>query len=186
MSLEKYLVEHCSPTLASLKTANMFSCSYDSEESLDNAICLCNQMLEDKGIELILLRCENGLALIYVCRKERLKKDLSKEGVEAFLSQYGYQSTDVNYAINMLKKRLDGFSEFPHEIGLFLDYPLGDVKGFIDNSGANCKCTGCWKVYCNECEAVKLFDKYKKCREVYSRLWNNGSRTLSQLAVKQY
>ena len=32
--LEKYLIDHCSPTLASLKTANMFSCPYESGESL--------------------------------------------------------------------------------------------------------------------------------------------------------
>ena len=31
--LEKYLIDHCSPTLASLKTANMFSCPYGSGES---------------------------------------------------------------------------------------------------------------------------------------------------------
>ena len=33
--LERYLIDHCSPTLASLKTANMFSCPYESGESLE-------------------------------------------------------------------------------------------------------------------------------------------------------
>lgn len=32
--LEKYLVEHCAPTLASLKTANLFNYSFDNEENL--------------------------------------------------------------------------------------------------------------------------------------------------------
>ena len=59
--------------------------------------------------------------------------------------------------------------------------PLEDVVGFIENAGQNYKCSGCWKVYCNECETRKLFAKYKKCREVYRRLWKQGRdiRTLT-------
>ena len=37
--------------------------------------------------------------------------------------------------------------KFPHEIGIFLGYPLADVAGFIRNKGRNCKCIGTWKVY---------------------------------------
>ncbi|MFQ9393671.1 MAG: DUF3793 family protein [Lachnospiraceae bacterium] len=28
--------------------------------------------------------------------------------------------------------------------------------GFIENSGHNYKCSGCWKVYCDECESRRL------------------------------
>ena len=68
------------------------------------------------------------------------------------------------------------------EIGLFLGYPLGDVAGFIRNRGKNCKCSGCWKVYCNELEAQKRFAQIQKCRQVYTRLWTQG-RSLWQLTV---
>ena len=67
-------------------------------------------------------------------------------------------------------------------IGLFLGYPLGDVIGFIKNAGQNCKCVGCWKVYYNECEAIKAFARFKKCTNVYVRLWNQG-RSVRQLTV---
>ena len=63
-----------------------------------------------------------------------------------------------------------------------LGYPLGDVIGFIKNAGQNCKCVGCWKVYCNECEAIKAFERFKKCTNVYVRLWNQG-RSVRQLTV---
>ena len=33
--LERYLVEHCSPTLASIKTANLFNMPYASWKELD-------------------------------------------------------------------------------------------------------------------------------------------------------
>ena len=34
MPLDRYLIDHCSPTLANLKTANLFSCRYSSQEQL--------------------------------------------------------------------------------------------------------------------------------------------------------
>ena len=88
----------------------------------------------------------------------------------------------MEYALNRLKSRIGENNEFPHEIGVFLDYPLGDVIGFITNEGRNFKCAGCWKVYCDECACRKTFEKYKKCRDVYVRLWQQG-RSVLQLTV---
>lgn len=181
--IEKYLIEHCAPTLASLKTANLFTYHYENESELFEHLDIWNSIFKDKGIELILLKQDKEFALIYVCRKSRLQNDLNKAGVSAFLEQYGYENTDVNYAISKLKARLKDVHSFPHEIGLFLDYPLGDVIGFIHNAGENCKCTGCWKVYCNECEAIRTFAKFKKCKEVYTRLWSEEKRSIMQLTV---
>lgn len=181
--LEKYLVKNCSPTLASIKTANLFSINYLGEENLKKQVQEWNDRLSSKGVSLMLLKNSNNTGLVYVCRKSRLREDLSKAGVAEFLKGYGYRSTDVDYAIERLRLRFSAQEEFPHEIGIFLNYPLGDVIGFIENAGKNSKCTGCWKVYCNECEAVKTFAKFKKCREVYSRLWSEGSKSIWQLTV---
>jgi hypothetical protein len=181
--LEKYLVSNCAPTLASLKTANLFSFRYSNIDEVYSSVEKWNKTFQNKGVELILLKVEKDYALIYVCRKARLQKDLNKSGVANFLSDYGYKKTDVDYAIDMLKSRLIASNTFPHEIGIFLDYPLDDVVGFIKNAGNNSKCTGCWKVYCNECEAVKTFSKFKKCKEVYTRLWSEGKRDILQLTV---
>ena len=73
------------------------------------------------------------------------------------LTYYGYDSTEPEKAIEKLKMRLNETTEFPHEIGLFLGYPVGDVVGFIKNKGKNFKCCGCWKVYCDQCEAERRF-----------------------------
>ena len=184
MSFDKCLVEHCSPTLASLKTANMFSYRYEDESILNSKVERWNELLGHKGVELIVLKKSDGFALIYVCRRKMLERDLAKNGVGEFLSDFGYQSTDTDYAIKKLKSRLKAHSDFPHEIGIFLSYPLGDVRGFIEQGSKNSICCGCWKVYCNECEAQKTFHKFKKCREVYSRLYTSGSRDILQLTVK--
>lgn len=180
--LDKYLIEHCSPTLASLKTANLFSYAYRCEEELHAHLQAWNEHFKGKGVSLQVLRRRQNTALVYVFRKSRLQKDLQAPGVARFLAGYGYESTDADYALDRLKGRLSDGDGFPHEVGIFLSYPLGDVIGFIENAGKNCKCTGCWKVYCNECEAVRLFTQYQKCREVYRRLWKQGMSVL-QLTV---
>ena len=81
-----------------------------------------------------------------------------------------------------LRQRLAMDGTFPHEIGLFLSYPLEDVEGFVENRGRNCKCTGCWKVYGDEQQAQRQFSRYRKCQEVYLRLWQGG-RSVEQLTV---
>lgn len=54
--LEKYLIEHCSPTLASLKTANLMNIPFESENELDLSVELLNSQLSKKGIELLILK----------------------------------------------------------------------------------------------------------------------------------
>ena len=73
-------------------------------------------------------------------------------------------------------------AEFPHEIGVFLGYPLGDVVGFIENRGKNFTCCGCWKSYGDPDAAQKHFDQLSKCTAVYLRLFHSGTPIL-RLAV---
>ena len=182
MSLEKCLIDHCSPTLASLKSASLFNYRFSSAEQLEDTISQWNSRLRGTGVELITVKASDNHALIYVFRRSGLTADLNKPGVKGFLRRYGYNTDSLDAMIERLSDRISGSDEFPHEIGLFLGYPLGDVCGFIQNNGRGCKCCGCWKVYCNECEAKKAFARFRKCREIYRRLWNGG-RTVLQLTV---
>ncbi len=103
---------------------------------------------------------------MYVCRKQRLQERLDDQEVQNFLGKYGYVQKDADYALQRLKERLAKAEGFPHEIGVFLDYPLEDVVGFIENGGRNYKCSGCWKVYCDECETRKLLQNTKMQRSL--------------------
>ena len=93
--LEEYLIGNCSPTLASLKTANLFSMPYTSEEELTEQIAFWNAQMKEKGLSVILLRQRAATALVYVCRKTRLQENILKPGVLHFLERYGYRSTDA-------------------------------------------------------------------------------------------
>lgn len=181
-SIEKELIRHCSPTLASLKTASLFSLEFTDRRELNAALRGWNIRLSDKGVAMIALRETLNRALIYVFRIKKLRSELGCPKVEHFLRKNGYNGASVGTALSTLRAHLEGLDGFPHEIGVFLGYPLDDVIGFIENKGRNCKCAGCWKVYRNECEASKTFARFKKCETVYRRLWEQG-RSVRQLTV---
>ncbi len=184
MITEALLIEHCSLTLSSLKSASLFTVKFSEFHSLKHDITLWNHRFLSKGIKLRLLKAGSSSALIYVYREDMLKKDFSDPSTQGILSRYSYSDLDIETALNRLSKRLYLYEEFPHEIGLFLGYPPKDVDGFICNEGKNCQLCRYWKVYGDKDEALQKFAKYDKCNEIYKRLWQDG-RDIMQLTVKK-
>lgn len=172
--LDEFLIRHSAPTLAGLKTANLFWYPWVSREEFQESIEKWQEIFRQKGLGLAVIRENGQRALLYVYRTSRLWQELQRKKTRAMLEQEGYTYSGPKEAIEQLKLRLCCSESFPHEIGLFLGYPEEDVEGFIENQGKNCKCCGCWKVYCNEWDARKTFCKYKKCERVYQKLFSDG------------
>ena len=82
--IEELIVKHCSPTLAGLKTGNMFSCSSCCEELLFAEIRRINICLRTKGVRLIPLKKQKDRMLLYFYRHNRLQEDLSKESAKKY------------------------------------------------------------------------------------------------------
>lgn len=180
---EELIVRHCSPTLAGMKTGNLFACTFDNAEQMKKDLRKLNRIFVKKGLRILPLRFHNNRALIYVYRPARLCRDLQHNIACQLLKECGYECGEVTErCIAQLIKRINESNEFPHEIGLFLGYPPEDVCGFIENKADGCKCVGCWKVYGDEEEAKKIFAKYKKCTDVYCTLFANG-RSIERLTV---
>lgn len=180
--LESDVIAYCAPTLAGLKTANMFSYKPLQMEGLDAEIRRANGILNEKGVFIEVLKSNDARALLYVYRRKKLEADLKREGARRLLEQCGYGDTESEACIGYLKTRFSQYRDFPHEVGLFLGYPLHDVVGFIEQKGQNYKCTGIWKVYDNEKETQQTFRKLKKCTEIYRRLFAGG-RSIRKLTV---
>ena len=180
--LDKYLIEHCSPTLASLKTANLFSMNIGAETDFQAQIDRLNDGLKSKGIVLMVLKKEGNRALVYVCRKSYLQEDLNRPGVASFMKKYGYESTDATKQSRHWQKRLKNIDDFPHEIGLFLGYPLGDVIGFMLMRVRTVNAADAGRYTVTKCQAIKKFAQFEKCRRVYKEMWQKG-KCVSQLAV---
>lgn len=180
--LEFALIEHCAPTLAGIKTASLFSYFFQGKQLVLEELEIVNQKLNVRGVYVEALLWREASVLVYVYRPRYLQAKLYCQETMELLKTYGYADGRVESCIRHLKQRLYDYDCFPHEIGVFLGYPIEDVKGFIENRGKNCKSCGMWKVYCNEWEKIKQFEKFKKCTEVYKRVFEEGRR-LSQMTV---
>lgn len=155
--LERALIDHGSPTLANMKVGSLFTSSCADATGFRAEFRRVQAALESRGVSLTILRVQQERALVYVYRQEALAALLAQADVQAFLRQ-----------------RLAESPCFPHEIGVFLGYPLSDVIAFMRDGGRGCRCSGCWKAYTNECEAMRVFQRYKACRAAYQTLFRAG------------
>ena len=117
---EEQVVRNCAPTLAGLKTGNLFACPYENREDLLDFLRSLNRRLGKKGVRAVPLRIRQDRALIYLYRPARLEKDLSCASCEALLSEFGYNCRGGSRCLTRLARRLKQQEDFPHEIGLFL------------------------------------------------------------------
>ena len=160
----------------------MFRVESDLHGIRDGLQCL-QLMLAPRGVCVTVLRFDGSGTLIYVFRPNRLEEALARPGVSEFLARYGYEPAGAAGMVAQLKRRYAECPSSPPEVGVFLDYPVEDVVGYIENSGKCCRCIGCWKVYGDVGAAEKRFASFKKCRDIYCRLFSEG-RCLADLAVR--
>ena len=180
--LETALVKHCAPTLARLKPGNMFVLAgLDGREAAREMRAL-NRLLAPKGVALTVLRRCGGKTLFYLYRPDELAAILGAEAARAFLRRCGYGEFGSEAALRVLRRRLRAGEGFPHEVGVFLGYPLEDVLGFIRHGGRDCLLCGDWKVYADADGAARTFARFRKCKEVYARLFQSGC-PLARLTV---
>ena len=163
---EELLVEQCAPTLTGLKPASLFRYQADDRiESVQAAVHWARE-LEPYGITVRVLKVcpKTGASLIYLYRKTELLRLLAEPAVLNFLKGSGYETEGGgDQLLRQLSRRLCLEEEFPHEIGVFLGYPLEDVEGFIRHRGRNFSLCGYWKVYGDPEEAQIKFERYRCC-----------------------
>ena len=161
-NLEHTLAVHSAPTLLGIKCANLISVAIDECDMCDYT----QEFERHSGLRMrVLCKCHER-QLLYVYHETLLAMQLAQPEIMRFLEQFGYTNDmNVSEMLKTLASRMQ-CGEFPHEIGIFLGYPLADVQGFISNHGKNCLLCGCWKVYSNPESARRTFANYNRCREI--------------------
>lgn len=164
-NFERKLAFHAAPALLLAKTSNLLSVK-NSEFSVAEHVELFNSKVSSKGIKMRVLNSSDRNSLLMVYSEKLMRKKLSNKDVLRFLDIYGYhECRETEDFLSVLSGRFSSCDEFPHEIGLFLDYPVEDVTGYIENKGDNYKICGYWKVYGDENAANSRFNSYTRCRE---------------------
>ena len=178
---ERMIAELCSPTLSGVKCANLFNCEYGTKEQLQEEIAEMNARLARKGIHMMVLSYPSkNRALIYIFRPRLLQKELDEPQTRSLMKSLGYLDHRMGNCLNILRKKLSEYKEFPHEIGCFLGYPFEDVVGFMKHE--KCSYYGVWKVYGNVEDAKRLFELYDSVTKENLDLFEAGI-PLEEIAV---
>ena len=189
-SVEDYVKEHLclnAPVLLGLKPAAIFTVGKAEKARLEELLSSCgkkrggNCPLEEycggarmeeafpsdcRVFAIVTLHSgEKESILLY--RKDILYAHLADRKVKRFLHSLalGYEE-GADWILHFKKRFLEYKEEgreFPHEIGIFLGYPLWDIRAFMQNPRREAKLTGYWKVYYKVEKAREQFQKYDRC-----------------------
>ena len=159
--LQFQIVLWCAPFLKGMKTA----CAVNIEEQYCPEL---EGILADTDIEYRYLSRDKGKCLVFFYRKKEFSGYLGRTDVRRFLERFGYARREPEEALDRLSERVCRYirrgAGFPHEIGVFLDYPIDDVRCFMEQKGKGGVMTGYWKVYHNPGKAQLIFQAYDKAR----------------------
>lgn len=168
-SFDELLAYNCSPVLLGIKPSNLISFPHGdavAEKEFDDIVASYNEKFATQEIIFKKLCYCNKRILLLVYKEKEIEKIIQDDGYQACLVAMGYpKDVSVAKSLAILQEHLQAVEEFPHEIGVFLGYPLEDILGFIINRGQNCKYSGYWKVYGDVKAAQKLFALYEYCRD---------------------
>ena len=170
-NIETQLALQCAPLITGLKVSNLLIISKGNVE-------VVKRILNRTGISYYRLIQTRTKTTFLLFRRNELEEFLSDENVRNVLMKAGYKSLQNDKILRTFSLRyeayIQGDKSFPHEMGLLLGYPVEDVVGFVENNGKNFLYSGYWKVYENQKDKVKLFDKFKVAEETLIHLLSNG------------
>ena len=105
-----------------------------------------------------------------------MSKTLQQETIAVFLRELGYSENDnIDKTLAQLKTRFSE-NDFPHEIGIFLGYPLKDVKGYMDRKeiAVNLE-KALWRVFGDPTESFRLMNQYRSAEKAAQLILSAGN-----------
>ena len=184
-SLDLEIARQCAPVLADVKSSNLLILGKPAKAPKE-------AFFREAGISTYLLYQGSQKAIWLVYRREELEDILFAEESQAFLKEWGYEGMDMEQMLMGLAVRFGAYRDatkdaeriFPHEMGIFLGYPLGDVKGFIVHGGKNYLYSGYWKVYENVEETRKKFQLFAAVKQSLIQAVTDGMGIWGAVAQK--
>lgn len=119
--------------------------------------------LEKYNLNFFELKKNQNSVTILFYYSDKLKSAIYSKKHMKFLNKFGYsEKFDLYKNMYILKER---FKEAcPHEVGVFLGFPLDDVICFMEKPSKRCLMCGYWKVYNDLDLAREIFADYDKAR----------------------
>lgn len=112
---------------------------------------------------------DGGKRVLFI-NEESMDKVLSNRKCINFLKFVGYSSEyKLNDYMDELVYRLQS-EEFPHEIGIFLGYPLKDVLGFMGYGKHELVEIRNWRIYGDPKASYEVYDRFLRDKAVMKEM----------------
>lgn len=176
------IICNCGPTLKKQKIASLVTFSNDKRK-LNLIWNKYKDRLKKKlGVSFFELRKDKRNIVVLFYNYEMMEMHIKDKQNIAFLKKFGYKSEmNVNQCLCHLKRRFEKIC--PHEIGVFLGYPIEDVISFMDCTDIECKMVGYWKVYHDVEKAKVIFNNYDSIKESIIELILNGYKPTELMSL---
>ncbi|GFO61233.1 hypothetical protein GMST_35580 [Geomonas silvestris] len=166
--LASFLVLEVAEVLQGAKPANLVSIANRRRSCGRNPYLLWMEhgaaLVAESGLAVRELADRGNSILLLLYRPEALDELLAKKSVAVILGKVGYpQSLNREAVLQELTRRVAG-EGFPHEIGVFLGYPLKDVVGFLGWARLSFTCQGPWKIFGEPSQSLSLARLHRECR----------------------
>ena len=136
---------------------------YKSRNSEGFNFCLYRaDILQTLKLNYLELRVEPESSLILFYHRETMAMTLSDTKNLSLLSTLGYPvGPDIDDLLAFLRERF-AVEKIPHEVGVFIGYPLKDVKGFMEKLPRTPVHRGDWTVFGDAAESLEKMSLYRK------------------------
>lgn len=175
----KWLIEILGPVILGSKPSEILNISSKDKDKksklndINSFFSNCSKLTYN-----VINISDGGIRIIFI-NKISLSNVLNNKKCLNFLKFIGYPSEyNIDNYINILINKLNS-KDFPHEIGIFLGYPLKDVVGFMGYGNYKFCKTRYWRVYGDESISDKICNTFINDRSKMKSLLENKS--LSQL-----
>lgn len=124
-------------------------------------VCLYRRdIYEILGLDYVELKVEGSSSLVLFYNPPILAETLCDRRNRRWLEERGYPvDGSMKALLAELLRRAEG-EALPHEVGVFIGYPLKDVDGFMRNVPSTPVHNGRWRVYGPVRESIALMRRY--------------------------
>lgn len=161
------------PALCGIKPSCLFSIR--REQYNERKLREWKAALTEDGKYVVALPRTKTRMLFFVYDRSLLERQCSTCKIRQYLLQKGYPvESGFCPLLAELLHRLVAEKTFPHEVGVFLGYPLEDVVAFEKMAGTQFRYSGSWKVYGDVHAAREQMKKYNTCSTWCRRMVKKG------------
>lgn len=164
--LAAFLTLGTAEVLAGVKPANLLRISNRSYPCGRNMYQLWKsygqQLLDDTPLVAIDMCSDDSGALLLLYSPQLLQRRLISRTASTFLTSLNYDKVEnLESTLQQLRHRFID-NAIPHEIGVFLGYPLKDVAAFMGRTDLPATRQRLWKIYGHSRRSEALADLYQQ------------------------